>query len=143
MDRLSEEQRSRLMARIGPRDTAPEMRVRRLLHGLGYRYRLHARNLPGKPDLVFPSRRRILFVHGCYWHRHPRCPRAFSPASRVDFWERKFEATRARDSRVICELENCGWRVMVVWECEIRKLDELAERMIDFLGPPRSRSKNA
>jgi DNA mismatch endonuclease (patch repair protein) len=129
------------MSRIGPRDTAPEMRIRRLLHRLGYRYRLHVGSLPGKPDLVFPSRHLILFVHGCYWHRHPGCPRAFLPKSRVEFWDRKFTATCARDARVQRELETDGWRIMIVWECETTRLEELSGRLAGFLGPPRSASQ--
>jgi DNA mismatch endonuclease (patch repair protein) len=138
MDRLSHKQRSALMSRIGPRDTASEMRIRRLLHSLGYRYQLHVGSLPGKPDLVFPRRHLILFVHGCYWHRHPGCPRAFLPKSRVEFWDRKFSATCARDARVQHQLETAGWRVMIVWECETKRLEELSGRLVEFLGPPRS-----
>jgi DNA mismatch endonuclease, patch repair protein len=139
MDRLSQGQRSALMSRIGPRDTAPEMRVRRLLYGLGYRYRLHVRSLPGTPDLVFPSKHRVLFVHGCYWHRHMGCRRAFLPKSRVEFWDRKFAATRARDARVQHQLEADGWRVMVVWECETTTMEELSGRLVEFLGPPQGK----
>ena len=123
------------MARIRGRNTEPELVIRRLLHGLGYRYRLHAADLPGKPDLVFPGRRRILFVHGCYWHRHPGCRFAFHPKTRVDFWTAKFKANVERDSRVVQQLQQAGWGVMAVWSCEIRNLGELSAKLREFLGP--------
>jgi DNA mismatch endonuclease, patch repair protein len=137
MDCMTPEQRSRNMSRIRGRDTAPEMIVRRLLHHLGYRFRLHDRYLPGKPDLVFRGKRCILFVHGCYWHRHPGCRFAFSPKTRVDFWASKFTANVERDARVTKQLRATGWRVMVVWSCEVRGIDELSAKLTAFLGPLR------
>lgn len=133
MDRVSPEQRSRNMARIGSRDTAPEMAVRRLLHARGYRYRLHAANLPGKPDIVFSARRRAVFVHGCYWHRHQGCRYAFTPATRPDFWLKKFAANVERDARVIEALSRQGWRVLVIWSCETQTPDGLAAKLTHFL----------
>jgi DNA mismatch endonuclease, patch repair protein len=132
---MTAEQRSRNMARIRARDTAPEMIVRRLLHRLGYRYRLHDCYLPGKPDVVFHARRCILFVHGCYWHRHPGCRFAFLPKTRVDFWTSKFAANVERDARVTKQLQGAGWRVMAVWSCEVRRIDELSAKLTAFLGP--------
>ncbi|EWY40534.1 XorII very short patch repair endonuclease [Skermanella stibiiresistens SB22] len=117
--------RSALMAKIGPRDTRPEMRVRKLAHAMGLRYRLHRRDLPGKPDMVFPSRRVALFVHGCFWHRHPGCKANRLPKTRVDFWEAKFQGNVERDARVTAELERRGWTVLVIWECETRDEDHL------------------
>ncbi len=119
MDKLDPQQRSANMARIRGKDTAPEMKVRRVAHRMGLRYRLHRKDLPGRPDLVFPRHRLVVFVHGCFWHRHQDCPRASMPATRRDFWEAKFEATLARDARQIALLEAAGWRVLVLWECEL------------------------
>lgn len=108
------------MAGIRGKDTMPEMLVRRHLHAAGLRYRLHDRKLPGAPDLVFPRYRVALFVHGCFWHQHPGCANAVMPKSNSDFWRDKLEGNRDRDARNIDRLEEQGWRVLVVWECEIR-----------------------
>jgi len=135
MDRLSREQRSRNMARIRSRDTRPELVVRRLVHSMGFRFRLHRQDLPGRPDLVFPSRRKVIFVHGCFWHRHS-CRRGKSlPTTRVEFWTRKFEANRQRDDKVRRELRRDGWEVLVVWECQATSsnLQRLANRIRRFL----------
>lgn len=138
-DSLSPEERSRRMALIRSIDTKPEMRVRRLVHGMGYRYRLHRLDLAGKPDLVFPSRRAALFVHGCFWHRHEGCALARLPKSRVDFWRSKLESNRTRDVNKIAELETAGWRVLVIWECETKNTEALAEKLRDFLGGEKTR----
>lgn len=111
-------QRSALMARIGPRNTKPEILVRRAAHRLGYRFRLYRADLPGTPDLVFPSRRVVIFVHGCFWHRHRGCSRCTAPKTRSAYWQAKFDANEARDARQIAELRELGWRVYVIWECE-------------------------
>lgn len=116
--------RSRMMAGIGARDTLPEHAVRRYLHAAGLRFRLHDRKLPGRPDLVFPARKTVVFVHGCFWHRHAGCRFATTPATRPAFWQRKFMSNVDRDRRVVESLSFMGWRVLVVWECEIR--NELA-----------------
>lgn len=121
------------MALVRSTDTGPELAVRRLLHGMGYRYRLHARDLPGKPDLVFRSRRCVIFVHGCFWHRHEGCSLARMPKSRVDFWEAKLESNRVRDAREVASLKKAGWRVFVVWECELKDKEKLARRLSRFL----------
>ncbi|MFD1913989.1 very short patch repair endonuclease [Halodurantibacterium flavum] len=118
--------RSAQMARVRGRDTKPEMRVRKVLHAAGLRYRLHVRRLPGAPDLVFPSRRVALFVHGCFWHRHPGCAAARLPKSRLEFWEPKLVGNVERDKRNRAALEAAGWKVMVIWECETRDRDALA-----------------
>lgn len=117
------------MSRVRSKDTSPEMRVRRAAHALGLRFRLHRRDLPGKPDLVFPRHRAALFVHGCFWHRHPGCAKASMPKSRPDFWQAKFERNIERDRRVETELEALGWRVFVIWECETKS----DERIRDLL----------
>jgi DNA mismatch endonuclease (patch repair protein) len=121
------------MARVRGRDTKPEMRVRRALHAAGLRFRLHAKGLPGRPDLILPSRRVAVFVHGCFWHRHPdpECKLARLPKSRLDFWLPKLKGKRARDERVKVELEGLGWTVVEVWECQTKvdQLQKLAERI--------------
>lgn len=124
------------MSRIRGRDTQPEMIVRRLLHREGYRYRLHCRDLPGKPDLVFSSRRRIVFVHGCFWHRHDCTAGQVRPKTNVDFWAEKIRCNVERD-RLACDaLKGMGWRVLVVWECETKDKRELGDRIREFLDFP-------
>src|SRR5689334_559816 len=136
MDMLSPQRRSELMSRIKDRDTGPEMKVRRLLHRLGYRYQACARSLPGRPDLVFRRRRRVIFVHGCFWHRHEGYRHATTPASNCGYWLPKLAANRARDARNIAALAALGWEVLVVWECEIKAPGGLLARLTTFLGPP-------
>lgn len=121
------------MAAVPQRDSKPELIVRRLIHGMGYRYRLCVRDLPGSPDIVLPKLRKIIFVHGCFWHRH-RCKRATTPATRRRFWLTKFEQNKARDWRNLRDLRRQGWQAMVVWECWTRRRDWLAKRLRDFLG---------
>lgn len=134
-DKLTPERRSRNMARIRAKDSSPEMRVRRLAHRLGYRYRLHRKDLPGKPDLVFASRKAAVFVHGCFWHQHPEpsCKDARRPKSRQDYWDPKLDGNIQRDARHIQALEAAGWRVMTIWECETLADAELEERLEAFL----------
>jgi DNA mismatch endonuclease Vsr len=117
------------MAGIRGRDTAPELAVRRWLHRHGFRYRLHVKGLPGRPDVVFPSRRVAVFVHGCFWHQHPGCRYAYHPGSNVAFWAAKLDSNVRRDARQVAALEEAGWCVLVVWECEITEpnLAKLAE----------------
>ncbi|MCL6563865.1 MAG: very short patch repair endonuclease [Firmicutes bacterium] len=139
MDFLTPERRSRLMARVRGKNTRVEWRVRHLVYTLGYRYRLHVDTLPGTPDLVFPGRKAVVFVHGCFWHRH-HCRRGRIPKSRCEFWSAKLERNVERDRYVRRQLEADGWRVMVVWECEtlIRDTSSLTQKIIEFLGPSRS-----
>lgn len=125
-------QRSALMARVRQKNTSPELKVRQIVHALGYRFRVNRRGLPGTPDIVFPSRCKVIFVHGCFWHRHPGCEKASTPKTRTEFWNAKFDANVARDQRKIAELERDGWSVMVVWECEMAS-DDLADRLTSFL----------
>lgn len=127
--------RSRNMARIRAKDTKPELIVRSVAHRHGYRFRLHGRGLPGRPDLVFPSRRKVIFVHGCFWHQHPGCRYATRPATRAKFWAAKLDGNRQRDTRVCRELERLGWGVLVVWECETREPEDVRARLASFLGP--------
>jgi len=131
MDIVSKEQRSRMMAAVRQRDTPAELTVRRAAHALGFRFRLNVRSLPGSPDIVFPKHRKVIFVHGCYWHRH-KCKKATMPASRIDFWKAKFEANIRRDRRVIRELRKLGWKVLVVWECQTNDIDRLMKAIEKF-----------
>jgi DNA mismatch endonuclease (patch repair protein) len=134
MDTLSRSERSERMARIRGRDTKPELLVRRLVHRCGFRYRLHRKMLPGKPDLVFPSRKKVIFVHGCFWHRHPRCVLARLPKSRLEFWVPKLTENRKRDLRNVRTLSRLGWKTHVVWECELHDTDRLEQKIRYFLG---------
>ena len=136
-DRLDSTTRSALMRAVRRKDTTPELRVRRLAHRLGLRFRLHRHDLPGTPDMVFPRWRIALFVHGCFWHRHSGCRYATMPATRREFWEVRFTANQARDRRQAEQLRSLGWRVVVVWECETRLLQELEARLRAlFMLPP-------
>jgi DNA mismatch endonuclease (patch repair protein) len=121
--------RSRNMARVRGKDTKPEMVVRRMLHALGYRFRLHRSDLPGCPDIVFPSRRKVIFVHGCFWHQHRGCPKAKLPKTRRLFWETKLSRNKIRDGLQIKELNANGWDVLVVWECQLTDLAVLTRRL--------------
>lgn len=131
MDRLTPEKRSWNMSRIRSKNTKPELYLRRALHGMGFRYRLHEKKLPGSPDLVFPKYKAVIFVHGCFWHRHG-CKQATTPSTRKQYWEEKFKGNIERDERNIQSLKDLGWRVMVVWECELKRL-ELLEEIKSFL----------
>ena len=134
MDNLSKEKRSWNMSRIRSKNTKPELRVRSLLHGLGYRFRLHSPKLPGKPDIVLPKYRTVVFVHGCFWHRHRGCKYAYKPKSRQEFWERKFSDNVNRHSEVVRELLERGWKILVVWECQVRHLDSVGERLEEYIS---------
>lgn len=135
VDRLSPERRSWLMSRVRSKDTSPELRVRRLAHALGLRFRLYRRDLPGTPDLVFPGRRIALFVHGCFWHRHAGCAKASVPKSAVEMWQSKFKRNVERDSANIAKLSSMGWRTEVIWECETKSPDRLLERLTSIFFP--------
>ena len=121
------------MSRIRGKDTKPELIVRRLVHGLGYRYRLHDRRLPGRPDLVFPGRRKVIFVHGCFWHRHDCRFGRVTPSTRRQFWMEKLEANKIRDTKNRRALRRLGWHVLVVWECQVAGSVRIAERVARFL----------
>ena len=134
VDRLSIERRSWLMSRVSAKNTSAEMRVRSLAHRRGLRFRIHRRNLPGTPDLVFPSRRLTVFVHGCFWHRHPGCSKASLPKSRVDFWTSKFDRNVERDQENVNALTALGWRTEVIWECETKVPEVLSGRLEKIFG---------
>ena len=131
------------MAAVRGKDTTPERVVRSLLHRLGVRFRLHRKDLPGRPDIVLPGRRLAIFVHGCFWHRHAGCRRTTSPASNREYWQAKFRANRARDRRHEKTLTDLGWRVVVLWECETRDLDRLTQMLRKLLRTASSSSSRA
>lgn len=133
MDTLSPEQRSERMSRVRAKDSKPEMVVRRAAHAMGYRYRLHRNDLPGKPDLVFPAKKKVVFVHGCFWHRHD-CKLGRLPKSNLDFWLPKLQKNRQRDLANQAALNALGWEALIVWECEIGDEGALRARLGDFLG---------
>ena len=120
MDKISPERRSWNMSRIRSKDTAPELRVRSALHRAGYRFRLHVKDLPGKPDIVLPKYKTVIFVHGCFWHRHKGCPEASVPSTNQEYWKKKFQRNVERDKQDQAELKKLGWRVIVVWGCETK-----------------------
>ncbi|HEB78971.1 MAG TPA: DNA mismatch endonuclease Vsr [Rhodospirillales bacterium] len=135
MDHLTPARRSKNMAAIKGRDTHPEMIVRRLVHGLGYRYRLHRRDLPGKPDLIFTSLQAVIFIHGCFWHQHDSSGcKARPPKSNSEYWLPKLQKNVERDQRNLDKLKMLGWRILVIWECETRDTEELKEKVISFLS---------
>jgi DNA mismatch endonuclease (patch repair protein) len=131
-DHVTPERRSFIMSKVGRKNTKPEMVLRRALHGLGYRYRLHRRDLPGSPDLVFPSRRKVIFVHGCFWHGHG-CRWGQLPKTRPEYWLPKIEANKDRDNRALTLLSEKGWQTMVVWQCELRDPEDTVGRVVAFL----------
>jgi DNA mismatch endonuclease (patch repair protein) len=128
------------MAKVGGKNTMPEMAVRRMLHAMGYRFRIHRRDLPGTPDIVFVGRRKVIEVRGCWWHRHPdpACPNVATPKTRPEFWAAKFTANIERDSRNEAALAARRWSLLVIWECEVRRGDDLAPRLRGFLGEVRA-----
>ncbi len=134
MDQISPEHRSWNMSRIRGKDTKPELKVRSVLHRLGYRFRLHRKDLPGTPDIVLPRYQTVIMVHGCFWHRHTKCKYAYTPKSRKKFWANKFSETVARDKRNREALEKGGWTVGVIWECQTRNCELLQSKMIKLLG---------
>lgn len=143
MDTLSAERRSEIMGRVTAKNTRPEVAVRRLLHRLGYRFRLHRRDLPGKPDVVLPKWRTAVLIHGCFWHRHEGCPNTRTPKSRLDFWTAKFDENVRRDKLARDKLESLGWRVLVVWECELRDVGKLTDRLENFIKGPSCDQSNS
>jgi DNA mismatch endonuclease, patch repair protein len=133
MDKLTPELRSRNMSRIGSKNTKPEMLVRRLVHGLGYRYRLHAKDLPGKPDLTFRSRKKVIFIHGCFWHQHTECREGRTPSSRESYWAPKLGRNVQRDGEHLGELKRLGWRALVLWECQLHSRSKIERKVRAFL----------
>jgi DNA mismatch endonuclease (patch repair protein) len=128
-------QRSALMSRVRSKHSKPELEVRRTLHAMGFRFRLHSRHLPGTPDIVLPGRRKVIFVHGCFWHGHAGCRGGVEPKSNINFWRPKLEANRQRDSRNQTLLAQAGWSVLVIWQCELKRKDALRTKLKRFLDP--------
>lgn len=133
-DVLTKDQHSYCMSRIGGKNTRPELVVRSLVHRIGYRFRLHRSDLPSKPDLVLPRHNKVIFVHGCFWHRHPRCRYTTTPKTRTAFWQEKFEQNKKRDRRTPRQLRKLGWDVLVAWECETKDPQRLVRRLKKFLS---------
>lgn len=139
MDSFSKEKRSEIMSRVRSKNTRPEILVRKLVFSLGFRYRLHRKDLPGKPDLVFPGRKKIIFVHGCFWHGH-RCKKGAPPKSRLEYWLPKIAENKRRDRTVLRKLKREGWSVLIIWQCQLKKLMIVRNRIETFLS--RDRTEN-
>lgn len=132
-DVLTPAQRHKNMSAIKGKNTKPEMIVRSLVHSMGYRYRLHRKDLPGKPDMVFPKRKKVIFVHGCFWHIHSCRYGQVKPRTNADFWEQKRQSNVARDVQNVEKLEQLGWRVLTIWECEVKDVNPLSKKITEFL----------
>ena len=140
MDTVSREARSHNMAQIKSRGTKPEITVRRLLHGMGYRFRLHRRDLPGCPDIAFISKQKAIFVNGCFWHQHPSCSKGRIPDSNREYWVTKLARNAARDAKNAALLAGMGWDVMTVWECQLKQLENVADELVAFMESPLSQT---
>ena len=134
-DNLTKEQRSFNMSRVRGKDTKPEKLVRSLVHSLGFRFRKHVKELPGKPDIVLPKYKSVIQIHGCFWHQHKNCEKSHLPKSNVDYWKDKLSKNIKRDKTNYKKLSDCGWSILIIWECEVKKNDNLTERIINFLRP--------
>ena len=134
VDVFSAEKRSQIMASVRGKDTTPEKIVRSALHRLGFRFRLHRTDLPGKPDIVLPRHKKVIFVHGCFWHGHHGCIRSGRPKSNALFWNSKIDSNVERDKRNLLKLKNLGWKILVVWECETKKPNLLEKKLVRFMG---------
>lgn len=141
VDTLTPAQRSERMSRIRSTDTKPEVTLRKALHRLGFRFRLHGRHLPGKPDIVLTKYRTVIFVHGCFWHRHEGCKVATTPKSNTEFWIEKFNRNVARDAAAVEQLKTAGWRVIIVWECDLASIDKAAVKLLEIDSKIRSSSQ--
>ena len=128
------EQRSRNMSAIKSKNTKPEIKVRKILHSMGYRFRLHSKNLPGSPDIVLPKYKTVIFVHGCFWHRHENCKYASTPKTRKEFWNKKFTENKKRDSEIQEKIKILDWRSVVIWECETKNIENLRDKIIDVFN---------
>lgn len=133
MDVLSPKRRSEIMSRIRGKNTTPELIVRKLVYSMGYRYRLHYVKLPGKPDLVFPGRKKVIFVHGCFWHGHEGCRKAKLPKTKLDYWRPKLEENKQRDALKQEKLKELGWQILIIWQCELKEIELLKSNIMTFL----------
>jgi DNA mismatch endonuclease, patch repair protein len=134
VDVFKKEKRSWLMSRVKGVDTAPELLIRSLLHRMGYRFRLHVFDLPGKPDIVLPRHRKVIFVNGCFWHGHKRCRRSALPETNRDFWEQKISKTAKRDQRNIRQLRKAGWKVLTIWQCKMTDIEKVDHKILQFMN---------
>ncbi|MFN3152108.1 very short patch repair endonuclease [Bremerella sp.] len=132
MDTVDKRKRSQIMSLVGQKNTRPEMIVRRTLHALGFRYRLHVNSLPGSPDIVLPRFRKVIFVHGCYWHRHG-CAKTTTPKSNSEFWKNKFDQNKRRDRKAMRDIRRLGWQSIVIWECQLNDIERLRLKLVRFL----------
>ncbi len=132
-DKFTPEKRREIMSRVRGKDTKPEKLVRSLLHNMGYRFRLHRKDLPGKPDIVLPKHHKVVFVHGCFWHGHEECRRAARPATNAEFWNKKIDGNIKRDAQKLEELKATGWHALTIWQCELRDLEALRGKIDRFL----------
>ena len=133
-DIMSSKDRSLCMSKIKGRNTKPEIKVRKILYKLGYRYRLHRKDIPGNPDIAFISRKKVIFIHGCFWHRHAGCKYAYTPKSNVEHWNKKFKENVDRDNKVLEELNDKGWNYLIIWECQLKNNENIPEMLKTFLG---------
>ncbi len=133
MDTFSREKRSQIMSRVSDKNTKPEIVVRSLLHKMGYRFRLHRKDLPGKPDITLPKYKKVIFVHGCFWHGHPGCSRSKRPATNQEFWREKLDKNIERDKVSVNALGQLGWEVLTVWSCEVKNTNKLKIKLLSFL----------
>lgn len=133
-DNFSQNKRSFIMSRVKGRDTQPERAVRSVLHKMGHRFRLHRNDLPGKPDIVLPKHKKVIFVHGCFWHGHKECNRSARPSTNVEFWDRKLSGNIERDRRNLKRIKREGWKALVVWGCQVKSTDRLRGRLLKFLA---------
>lgn len=141
-DVFTKEERSRIMSKVKGRDTKPEKKVRSMLHKLGFRFRINEKKLPGKPDIVLPRHRKVVFVHGCFWHGHKKCKRGSRPTSNVRFWTKKINGNIARDATVRRKLKRAGWKSLVIWTCQIKDEVKLKERLECFMSEGRDEKKD-
>jgi DNA mismatch endonuclease (patch repair protein) len=142
MDVFSQEKRSQIMSRVSGKNTKPEIIVRSLLHSMGYRFRLHRSDLPGKPDIALPKYKKVIFVHGCFWHSHNDCPRSKRPATNKKFWLEKLDKNMERDKVIIRNIRQFGWDALVVWTCEVKGMNELKNKLILFLESSENRKSS-
>jgi DNA mismatch endonuclease (patch repair protein) len=133
MDRVTPEVRSKIMSAVHSKNTGPEIQVRRITHAMGFRYRLHRKDLPGTPDLVFAGKHKVIFVHGCFWHGHPNCSKARLPKTRTDYWKKKIKSNRIRDAAAVSKLKADGWSCCIIWQCELKEPLRVAEKIKSFL----------
>ncbi len=134
MDVFDKQKRSSIMSTVKNRNTKPELIVRSMLHRMGYRFRIHRRDLPGNPDITLPKHKKIVFVHGCFWHGHKKCRRAKRPTTNQEFWNKKLNSNIKRDNKNVLELNKAGWQTLVVWSCEIKDKDNLMQRLQNFIA---------